>query len=141
MHSKDYTCLGSHQLNVNIRIVSVTTSSKNNNWISHLQYHVLLPMIVFARHWETILAWAHKVLWTGQQNSERWPAVQIPLEICLGNLPPMAVFSRIPLGICPLCKYRINTRFLPMQDVNLKRYFMEYCRNNGPYMLGRSCML
>ena len=27
-HSKDYTCLGPHQWNVNIRIVSVTTSSR-----------------------------------------------------------------------------------------------------------------
>ena len=75
--------------------------------LAHSQYHLLPPMTVFPRRFETILV-------LGLTRRREW-ANKIP---CAGFLGPI--------------KYHINTRFLCKHNVNVKHYWLgQYCINNG----------
>ena len=104
--SKDYMYLGPHKWNINIRIGSDTTPSRNN-WVG--------PFIVSWTSVNDCICDAYKLFrfgphmtsWTGQQN--------LMLARC-------ANLTRCANSLGPN-KYRINTCFLSKHDVNVKRYW------------------
>ena len=118
LHSKDCTYLGPHQWNVNIRIVSVTTSSgKVIIWLDHSQYNVLPPMTVSARRFETI-AGPHKTSWTGQQNPVYWSSVHIPFDLFKHDVN----LKRYWDDIVPITAYLLRSNITPKYDRNFSLF-------------------
>ena len=74
---------------------------------AHSQCHVLPPMTVSARRLETVLVWASQDVVNG-------PTISLVLARCANSLGPI--------------KYRINTRFLSIHDIKLKRYWDNIVR-------------
>ena len=70
--------------------------------LAHSQYHVLPPMTVFARRFETILGWASQDVVNGPTKSR-------VLARCVNSL--------------ALLNIVLNKRLLSKHDINVKRYW------------------
>ena len=99
-HSKDYTYSVLHQWNDNIRIVPVTTSSRNNRVGRLTVLRTSANDLICSTHWNVILVWALKDV--------NGPTKSRVLARCTNSLGTI--------------KNRINTRFLS-NDLTVKRYW------------------
>ena len=99
-HSKDYRYLGPHQWNDNIRIGSVTTSSRNK-WVGPL---IVSRTSANDRSCSTVRNYSSLGLTRRRERGNKIP-----------NVGPLCKF---PWPI----NYRIIISFMPIHDVNLNRY-------------------